>query len=180
MAIGTTTVSTGILESSLTTNTNYLQPTGFKLSINRKYFPNLEYFAQSIMHTDTQISALEIPYKRIGSIPFTGDKLVYGELTAMIIMDEDLSAYSEMYNWIKSFVEAPDIKPSEAKDGDKGPSEADITVSILTSHNNVAKKIIYRNAIPTLLGDIAFEASQGDVNYITFPISFRFTYFDIE
>jgi len=180
MAIGTTTVSTGILESSLTTNTNYLQPTGFKLSINRKYFPNLEYFAQSIMHPDTQISALEIPYKRIGSIPFTGDKLVYGELTAMIIMDEDLSAYSEMYNWIKSFVEAPDIKPSEAKDGDKGPSEADITVSILTSHNNVAKKIIYRNAIPTLLGDIAFEASQGDVNYITFPISFRFTYFDIE
>jgi hypothetical protein len=180
MAIGTTTVSTGILESSLTTNTNYLQPTGFKLSINRKYFPNLEYFAQSVMHPDTQISALEIPYKRIGSIPFTGDKLVYGELTAMIIMDEDLSAYSEMYNWIKSFVEAPDIKPSEAKDGDKGPSEADITVSILTSHNNVAKKIIYRNAIPTLLGDIAFEASQGDVNYITFPISFRFTYFDIE
>lgn len=180
MAIGTTTVSTGILESSLTTNTNYLQPTGFKLSINRKYFPNLEYFAQSIMHPDTQISALEIPYKRIGSIPFTGDKLVYGELTAMIIMDEDLSAYSEMYNWVKSFVEAPDIKPSEAKDGDKGPSEADITVSILTSHNNVAKKIIYRNAIPTLLGDIAFEASQGDVNYITFPISFRFTYFDIE
>ena len=180
MAIGTTTVSTGILESSLTTNTNYLQPTGFKLSINRKYCPNLEYFAQSIMHPDTQISALEIPYKRIGSIPFTGDKLVYGELTAMIIMDEDLSAYSEMYNWIKSFVEAPDIKPSEAKDGDKGPSEADITVSILTSHNNVAKKIIYRNAIPTLLGDIAFEASQGDVNYITFPISFRFTYFDIE
>ena len=180
MAIGTTTVSTGILESSLTTNTNYLQPTGFKLSINRKYFPNLEYFAQSIMHPDTQISALEIPYKRIGSIPFTGDQLVYGELTAMIIMDEDLSAYSEMYNWVKSFVEAPDIKPSEAKDGDKGPSEADITVSILTSHNNVAKKIIYRNAIPTLLGDIAFEASQGDVNYITFPISFRFTYFDIE
>ena len=180
MAIGTTTVSTGILESSLTTNTNYLQPTGFKLSINRKYFPNLEYFAQSVMHPDTQISALEIPYKRIGSIPFTGDKLVYGELTAMIIMDEDLSAYSEMYNWIKSFVEAPDIKPSEAKDGDKGPSEADITLSILTSHNNVAKKIIYRNAFPTLLGDVNFEASTGDVQYITFPISFRFTYFEIE
>jgi len=180
MAIGTTSVSTGILESTLTTNTNYLQPTGFKLGINRKYFPNLEYFAQSVMHPDTQISALEVPYKRIGSVPFTGDKLVYGEMTAMIIMDEDMSAYTEMLNWIKSFVEAPDVNPSEAKNGDRGPSEADITVSILTSHNNVAKKIIYRNAIPTLLGDVAFEAAQGDVQYITFPISFRFTYFDIE
>lgn len=180
MAIGTTSISTGILESSLTTNVNYLQPTGFKLSINRKYFPNLEYFAQSVMHPDTQISAIELPYKRIGSIPFTGDKLVYGEMTAMIIMDEELSAYREMYDWLKSFIEAPDVKPSQAENSTKGPSEADITVSILTSHNNVAKKIIYRNAIPTLLGDIAFEASQGDVNYITFPISFRFTYFDIE
>ena len=180
MAIGTTSVSTGILESSLTTNVNYLQPTGFKLSINRKYFPNLEYFAQSVMHPDTQISAIELPYKRIGSIPFTGDKLVYGEMTAMIIMDEELSAYREMYDWLKSFIEAPDVKPSQAENGAKGPSEADITVSILTSHNNVAKKIIYRSAIPTLLGDIAFEAASGDVSYITFPISFRFAYFDIE
>lgn len=180
MATTTTTVSTGILESTLTSNVNYLQPTGFKLGINRKYFPNVEYFAQSVQHPDMQISAIEVPYRRIGSIPLTGDKLVFGEMTAMIIMDENLSAYTEMYEWLKSFVEAPDVKASEAADGTKGPSTADITVSILTSHNNVAKKLIYRDAIPTLLGDIAFEAAAGDVQYMTFPISFRFSYFEIE
>jgi hypothetical protein len=180
MATTTTTISTGILESTLTSNVNYLQPTGFKLGINRKYFPNVEYFAQSIQHPDMQISAIEVPYRRIGSIPLTGDKLVFGEMTAMIIMDENLSAYTEMYEWLKSFVEAPDVKASEAADGVKGPSTADITVSILTSHNNVAKKLIYRDAIPTLLGDIAFEAAAGDVQYMTFPISFRFSYFEIE
>jgi hypothetical protein len=180
MATTTTTVSTGILESTLTSNVNYLQPTGFKLGINRKYFPNVEYFAQSVQHPDMQISAIEVPYRRIGSVPLTGDKLVFGEMTAMIIMDENLSAYTEMYEWLKSFVEAPDVKASEAADGTKGPSTADITVSILTSHNNVAKKLIYRDAIPTLLGDIAFEAAAGDVQYMTFPISFRFSYFEIE
>ena len=180
MAISSTVTSAGILESTITTNTNYLQPTGFKLGINRKYFPNIEYFAQSIQHPDMQISAVEVPYKRIGSIPLTGDKLVFGEMTAMIIMDENLSAYTEMYNWLKSFVEAPDVKPSEAQNSIKGPSAANITVSILTSHNNVAKRLIYRDAIPTLLGDIAFEAATGDVQYMTFPISFRFSYFDIE
>jgi len=180
MATTTTTISTGILESTLTSNVNYLQPTGFKLGINRKYFPNVEYFAQSVQHPDMQISAIEVPYRRIGSIPLTGDKLVFGEMTAMIIMDENLSAYTEMYEWLKSFVEAPDVKASEAADGVKGPSTADITVSILTSHNNVAKKLIYRDAIPTLLGDIAFEAAAGDVQYMTFPISFRFSYFEIE
>ena len=180
MAISTTTTTSGILESSITSNVNYLQPTGFKLGINRKYFPNIEYFAQSVQHPDMQISAIEVPYKRIGSIPLTGDKLVFGEMTAMIIMDENLSAYTEMHNWLTSFVEAPDVKASEAANGVKGPSSANITLSILTSHNNVAKKIIYRDAVPTLLGDIAFEAAAGDVQYMTFPISFRFSYFDIE
>ena len=180
MAITTTTTSAGILESTITSNANYLQPTGFKIGINRKYFPNIEYFAQSVMHPDMSVTQIEIPYKRIGGVPLTGDKLNFGEMTAMIIMDENLSAYSEMYNWLKSFVEAPDIKSSEAVNSSKGPSEADITLSILTSHNNVARKIIYRSAFPTLLGDVNFEASTGDVQYITFPISFRFTYFDIE
>lgn len=178
--MATPTISTGILESTLTTNVNYLQPTGFKLGINRKYFPNVEYFAQSVQHPDMQVSAIEVPYRRLGGIPLTGDKMVFGEMSAMIIMDENLSAYTEMYDWLKSFVEAPDVKPAEAADGAKGPSTADITVSILTSHNNISKKIIYRDAVPTLLGDIAFEAAAGDVQYITFPISFRFSYFEIE
>ena len=61
MAISTTTTSTGILESTPTTNPNYLQPTGFKIGINRKYFPNIEYFAQSIMHPDMSVTQIEIP-----------------------------------------------------------------------------------------------------------------------
>ena len=180
MAIGTTSVSTGILESTITSNANYLQPTGFKIGINRKYFPNIEYFAQSVMHPDMSVSQIEMPYKGIGGVPFTGEKLNFGELTCMIIMDESLSAYTEMYNWLKSFVEAPNVNASEAANVERGPSKADITLSILPSHNNVSKKIIYRSAFPTLLGDINFEASTGDVQYITFPISFRFTYFEIE
>ena len=61
----------------------------------------------------------------------------------------------------------PSNLASEAANGVKGPSSANITLSILTSHNNVAKKIIYRDAVPTLLGDIAFEAAAGDVQYMT-------------
>ena len=45
--MATPTISTGILESTLATNVNYLQPTGFKLGINRKYFPNVEYAESS-------------------------------------------------------------------------------------------------------------------------------------
>ena len=178
MATESATISTGLLESSLTTNTNFLQPTGFKLSISRKYLPNPEYFAQSVQHPGASINTIEVPYKRIGSLPFTGGTMVFGEASAMIVLDEDMSTYTEMYNWINSFVDRPDVKSADG--GSKlGPSVADITVSILTSSNVVKKKLIYRDAIPTLLGDINFEAATGDVQYMTFPISFRFSYFDL-
>ena len=36
--------------ADLTTNLNYLQPTSYKITIDRENYPNLEYFAQSITH----------------------------------------------------------------------------------------------------------------------------------
>ena len=38
----------------LTTNLNYLQPTGFRVIINRTRYPNLEYFVQSVSHQAIQ------------------------------------------------------------------------------------------------------------------------------
>ena len=38
--------------ATLTDNKNYLQPTGFSVSIDRKNYPNLQYFAQSITHPE--------------------------------------------------------------------------------------------------------------------------------
>ena len=35
-------------DQNLTTNLNYLQPTGFKLLIDRVKYPNLEYFCQGV------------------------------------------------------------------------------------------------------------------------------------
>ena len=35
-------------DQELTTNLNYLQPTGFKLLIDRVKYPNLEYFCQGV------------------------------------------------------------------------------------------------------------------------------------
>ena len=36
--------------AELTTNKNYLQPTGFRVIISRQNYPNLEYFAQGVTH----------------------------------------------------------------------------------------------------------------------------------
>ena len=78
---------------ALTSNFNYLQPTGFKLVIDRKNYPNLEFFCQDFTHAGVIMNTADLGYKKIASIPFVGDKLTYNEMLANIILDEDMKSY---------------------------------------------------------------------------------------
>jgi hypothetical protein len=120
-----------------------------------------------------------MPYKRVTSVPFTGDKLTFGELTAMIIVDENLNAYTEMYNWLQRTIEQEDRTPL-GRTSVNPPTYADITLSILSSHNNKVRQIRYIDSMPTSLGDMTLESTSGDVTFITFPASFRFSYFELK
>lgn len=163
--------------AELTNNMNYLQPTNFKLVIDRKNFGNLEFFAQTVQHPSISITPAELPYKR-ANIYEAGDKVSFGELGATIILDEDMNSYIEMYNWIERLLEQKNRTPT-AKSSTLLPTTADITVSVLSSHNNGNKKIRYIDCIPTLLGDINFEATTDTIQYLTFAVSFRFSYFTV-
>lgn len=163
--------------STLTQNINYLQPTAFKLVIDRKKFGNLEYFAQTITHPSISIAAADVPFRRL-NIHMAGDKLTFNELTATIIIDENLSAYSEMYDWMKRLVEEPN-KTRALIDPEEYSTAVDITLSVLSSKNNAVKQIRYVDCVPTDLGDINFEATTQDVQFLTFPVSFRFSYFEL-
>ena len=163
---------------SAVTGISYLQPTSFKLSIDRKHYPNLEFFCQSILHPSMSLNAVEVPIKRLGSLPFAGDKLTFGELTVIIIVDENLNAYTEMYNWMDRLVDTNDVSPLNRTET-APPTYSDITLSILSSHNNTTRTIRYIDCIPTSLGDMALESTSGDVQYITFPVTFRFSYFQL-
>ena len=164
--------------SSGLNNINYLQPNAFKLTIDNKHFQNLEFFCQTVMHPSLSSNPVEMPYKRITSVPFTGDKLTFGELTAMIIVDENMNSYTEMYNWMQRTIEQDDTTPLNRTSA-RPPTYADITLSILSSHNNTTRQIKYIDSLPTSLGDMALESTAGDVTFITFPATFRFSYFEL-
>ena len=74
---------------ALTNNFNYLQPTGFKLVIDRKNYPNLEFFAHDFTHAGVIMNTADLGYKKVAAIPFIGDKLTYNEMLANIILDDD-------------------------------------------------------------------------------------------
>tara|TARA_R110000822_G_scaffold55462_1_gene141020 strand:- start:7986 stop:8534 length:549 start_codon:yes stop_codon:yes gene_type:complete len=163
--------------ASAINTTNFLQPNSFKLTIDRKNFPNLEFFCQSVLHPDMTSSAAEVPYQRIGNLPMPGDKLTFGELQCMIILDENMNSYTEMYNWMQRMIQTVQ-KPSLNRTDALPPTHADMTLSILSSANNQTRQIRYIDCIPVVLGNISFETMASGDQFLTYPASFRFSYFE--
>lgn len=161
---------------ALTTNFNYLQPTGFKISISRENYPNLEFFAQGVLHPGMSTTQTEIPYRRANA-RLPGDKLNFDNVSLTIIADEDLTSYIEMANWMERIVEINNIVPTR-RNLAAIPSVSDMRVSILTSHNNVNKTILYKNAFPTNISSIQLEASTSDVTFTTFTVDFAYDYWE--
>lgn len=167
--------------SSSSINTvSLLQPTSFKLIVDRENYSNLEFFCQSVAHPSLDVPEAPLPYKNIGNIPMPGDKLIFGTLEVIILVDENMNAYTELYNWIQRTVQTKNVPAFKIKPDGVPPTVCDMTLLMLTSHNNVSRQIKYRDCVPTALGNMTMEATTGDTVPITLPVTFRFSYFDFE
>ena len=164
--------------ADLTQNFNYLQPTSFQLTVDRENYPNLQFFCQSFVHPGMIMNSVEVPYQKVTGGPFIGDKLTFNELQANILLDEDMKAYDEMYSWMRRNLDLDHVSPGLRTQA-QPPSMADMTLTILNSHNNKTKQVRYIDCIPTALTDIQFESTTGGESFITFGASFRFSYFEL-
>jgi len=169
------------MSSNLTSNINLFQPTGFKVVIDRQNFSNLTFFVQSITHPSASNPATETPYQRIQGVPMPGNQMQYGELVMDVLLDEDFNSYVEVYNWMLRLVNDEQIQRRDDFNGGSTtqPTYSDIAVTALNSSNNKTKTFKYIDCIPTSIGDIRFEAQNQTVEYLIFPVSFRFSYFEI-
>jgi len=163
--------------ATLTCNTNALQPTQFQVTIDKANYPNLQFFAQQISHPGMGLPNTDTPIPRLQSMGFAGDALTFGELSMIILLDEDMQSYQEMYNWMTRIVQTNYVSAQGSSNDKDIPDHSDITVSILTSKNNANLRIRYKDCIPTSVGDIQFESTQDASNYLNFPVSFKFNYF---
>lgn len=161
---------------AVTANKAFLQPTGFSVVINKGYYANLEYFAQSVTHPGSNVQPVELPIRQITSVPLAGDKITYTELELSIILDEDMTSYKEMQAWLERTVSAP----TRGRYVEDGPSVySDITVIILSSANNKNVEIRYQDCIPTNISSIELNSTTGDTTFLTFNATFRFAKFEI-
>ena len=167
-------------------NRNFLSPVGFKFSLKRS--PGVAYFCNEANIPDMSLSIAEQPtYLR--DIPLPGDKIDFGDLNLRFLVDEDLTNYMEIQNWIRGLGYPERV--SEYKDLEKkayiqqtfGQRRQDIysdgTLQIL-SNNLVPKfQVIFDDLFPYSISTVTFDATDTDIEYFTAEVSFKYTLYTL-
>ena len=167
-------------------NRNFLSPLGFKFSLKRS--PGVAYFCNEANIPDMSLSVAEQPtYLR--DIPLPGDKIDFGDLSLRFLVDEDLTNYMEIQNWIRGLGYPERV--SEYQDLEKkayiqqtfGKKRQDIysdgTLQIL-SNNLVPKfQVIFDDLFPYSISTVTFDATDTDIEYFTAEVSFKYTIYNI-
>jgi hypothetical protein len=154
----------------VTINKNFLSPVGFQLKIDSSKYPNLEYFCTSASLPGITMSEAPVPYKG-ANIGFVGDRIAFGDLVVKFNVTENMENYLETFNWIHDIV-----------NGEKEHSEmqSDATLIVLNSHLNKTKEVHYKDIFPISLSGLDFDVNQGDIEYLTAEVTFKYSYFEIK
>jgi hypothetical protein len=156
-------------------NTNFISPDKFFFVIPTLPFGN--YFGQAITvpGVNTTPANRETPFV---VMPHAGDKLVYDALTVSLLVDEDLRAWEEIYNWMKGFTK-PHGAPEYSEQKKKGVYHDGI-LGLNTNTHNSNLRIKYKDMWPTNLTGFFLSFSEDSSTQLTCDVTFAYESFVIE
>lgn len=100
-----------------------------------------------------------------------GTKLVYNPFVVTFIVNETLSSWLSIYNWMKGVT--TDGTPELMK-------RKDAILTILSASNNPQVRIKFSESFPLSLSDINLSTSQSAETILTATANFRYNYFTVE
>ncbi|MDD4242692.1 MAG: hypothetical protein PHG08_00125 [Bacilli bacterium] len=168
-------------------NPNYLQPTGFLLSIEK--LPGINFFAQTV-----NLPAMTggVAYQGTPNIdaPLIGDKILFSDLEVTFLVDENLSNYEALFTWMQSVYHTESLDQyaafheSEANRliGSYNPQNhsvmySDGFLSILTNNSNPNKTFAFTDLFPVQVSPLQFSTTVTDINYLQCKAVFKYTGF---
>jgi|SaaInlV_135m_DNA_1039713.scaffolds.fasta_scaffold00019_45 hypothetical protein len=154
--------------SILSEDLSLLNPTGFRLTIDSLKYPNAQFMVQQVELPELSVTSQTFSTP-LRDISMSGGKVVYSPLTLTFLIDEELSNYQEIHDWLFGLVSEQDSRSVK--------KSRDLTLLVLSSSNNVIKQIQFIDAFPTSLGSLPFDITQTDVEYLTATVSFDYSYF---
>ena len=150
-----------------------------------KKLPNTNYFVQSVNVPSVQATDVVVPTP-FTNIPTIGDRLNYSEFQLSFKVDEDMTNYIELYDWLlqlhfpEDFAQSKNIyqKQNNVDFLQDGPY-SDATLTVLNSAMNPNREVIFEDCYPIALSDLQFSTTAASVDYIECQATFRYRMFRI-
>lgn len=161
--------------------TNALQNNAYQLVLPR--FPLVQYFATAFaMPTlSMQVARVATPFV---DMPFAGDKPAFEPFVFEFLVNEDMSNYEKIYEWIAKigFAESHEVYKNYTNKGDPQESlgEQDAKVIVLSSKGNPLRTITFFDAVPISLSGIEFTSQDPDTSYVKASVTMAYTYYKFE
>lgn len=162
---------------------NLLQSNGFMFAINK--LPNLSYFCQEV-----SIPGISLPVADINTplskVPFAGDKIEFDNLTIEFLINEDMSNYKAIHDWLiglgfpELHQQYKDFLAQNSSTLLYTPalaSSSDGVLSILNSANNSIRTINFVDLIPVSLAAIQLRSTTDDTTYLAGVATFDYNYY---
>jgi hypothetical protein len=160
-------------------NKSFLSDNKFEFAIQR--LPNLTFFVQSINLPGITLLSTTVNNPFVAT-PVPGNQLIFGQLTAGIIVDENLEGWNEIYNWITQLgnPETKDKLGNLTKTPGRNNSiTSDATLIIKTNANNPNKLITFKDLFPVEIGEIQFTSVGGTHEFTTTSVTFGYSYYEL-
>ena len=165
------------------TNKNFLSPIGFLFILDKAQ--KVSFLCQRAEIPDLQLGNVDIPTRGMVPIPVEGN-LRYGDLNLEFIVDEDLTNYMELHNWIRALGTPQELKERRewidrfSKDTpSQDPRFSDATIQVLNNNNQANFDIVFKSVFPTSLSTLNFDVTMGDNEFLTATATFQYTLYEI-
>ena len=170
-------------------NRNFLSPVGFKFGLKRS--PGVAFFCNSANIPDISLGIAEQP-TYLKDIPVPGDKIQFGDLNLRFLVDEDLTNYMEIQNWIRGLGYPESLQEYQDLDDSGNLTDAfgffkngradiysDGNLQILSSNLVPQFQVQFSDLFPYSLSTMSFDATDTDIEYFTADVSFKYTIYRI-
>ena len=170
------------------TNRNFLSPVGFKFTLSRS--PKAAFFANAANIPDLTLGVTSQPtYTR--QIPEPGTNINFGDFSIRFMVDEDLTNFMEIQNWIRGIGFPEDLKEIYNLQFQDYYGKVDTTsdriqnifsdgtLLVLSSNQRTNWQVVFKDMFPYQLSTLQFDATDNDIQYMTAEVSFKYTMYNI-
>ena len=155
---------------------NQLNVVSFQTNFTR--LPNVDFFCQrvNIPAITLGIATQSTP---LIDMPIEGDTLVFDQMTINFIVNEDLSNYLEVYDWLIS-LGFPDnhnqfnLKDGLIRSGDINNLRSDMNLILQTNKSNPNYSITFKDTFPVSLGSIQLDVAATSLEPIIVDATFAY------